>query len=60
MKKILIVIVFSYIFGFLIGNFTGHYLWPQKSYHVCQCERCKIIRQLETIELLDSIISELK
>lgn len=49
--------------AFAVGSFIGHGIgWAmfdrKKTSHICQCETCKTIRQLESIELVDSIIHE--
>ena len=50
----------SIFVGAILGTVTGDYLYdnyisePPKP-HLCTCEMCKIQRQLETCEVLDSI-----
>jgi len=57
--------IFSLVLAALVGSFIGQTLsyavfnssMPQQA-HVCQCERCKLIRQLEAVEVLDSVIQD--
>ena len=57
--KIIIGIIFliSFAIGSTIGNVISYFIWPQKR-HLCQCEYCKIVRQREAVEVIDSIIHE--
>ena len=49
----------SAMVGVLIGNVICDVvkiaLFPKQQCHVCTCELCKVKRQLETCEVLDSI-----
>ncbi len=60
-KKSILSLVFAAIVGSFIGEALIYALFnssmPQQA-HVCQCERCKLIRQLETVEVLDSVIRD--
>jgi hypothetical protein len=54
---------FWWIFvGAILGTIAGDYLYdnyisePPKP-HLCKCEMCKIQRQLETCEVLDSVFN---
>lgn len=57
--KIIIGIIFlmAFAIGSTIGNVISHFIWPQNR-HLCQCEYCKIVRQREAVEVIDSIIHE--
>ena len=57
--KIIIGIIFiiSVAIGSTIGNVISYFIWPPKR-HLCQCEYCKIVRQREAVEVIDSIIHE--
>jgi len=49
--------------AFAVGSFIGHGIgWAvfdrHETSHVCQCETCKTIRQLEAVEVVDSIIHD--
>lgn len=57
--KIIIGIIFiiSFAIGSTIGNVINYFIWPPKR-HLCQCEYCKIVRQREAVEVIDSIIHE--
>ena len=60
-EKIAELIVFTLTFavGLSIGHGIGWAIFDRKkTSHICQCETCKTIRQLESIELVDSIIHE--
>ncbi len=64
MKKYLIVWV-VYASAALVGVVIGETLYdvakrslfPIKQQHLCTCERCKVKRQLETCEVLDSVFT---
>lgn len=50
--------------GALIGTLIGHifiavicYVPPSKR-HLCTCDYCKTVRQMEAVEVLDSVIKE--
>ena len=60
-EKFISLIVFT--LAFAIGSFIGHGIgWAifdhKSTSHVCQCETCKVIRQLEAVEIVDSIIHD--
>lgn len=49
----------------ILGIFVGEMLWSAFSTqpydvrsHMCPCDACKVRRQLESIELIDSIIKD--
>ena len=48
--------VFVFI-GSLIGATIGHAIWRENR-HLCQCEYCKIVRQREALEMVDSVIHD--
>ena len=55
----LIVLTLAFVGGSFIGHGIGWIMFDRKeTSHICQCETCKTIRQLESIELVDSIIHE--
>lgn len=60
MKKrtFLICLITGAFFGQILGDIVCSLLWPTESHHVCQCEHCKLIRQLEAIEVVDSVIQD--
>lgn len=55
----LVALAISTIVGVLIGTIVvdtaKYFLLPRQQCHVCTCEVCKVKRQLETCEVLDSI-----
>ena len=57
--KVIIGIIFlmAFAIGSTIGNVISYFIWPPKR-HLCQCEYCKIVRQREAVEVIDSIIHE--
>jgi hypothetical protein len=53
-EKFISLIVFT--LAFAVGSFIGHGIgWAifdrKSTSHVCQCETCKVIRQLEAVEM---------
>lgn len=55
----LIVYTLAFVIGSFIGHGIGWAIFGRKSTsHVCQCETCKVIRQLEAVEIVDSIIHD--
>ena len=57
-KKIdYLILFFAMLVGSFVGQLTYHLMFPQKK-HLCTCELCKSIRQLEAAEMVDSIIKE--
>lgn len=63
MKKKLIVLLkfaFACAIGTVIGQSLCYFIIPTSKVetHVCTCEYCKTKRQLEAIEVVDSIIHD--
>lgn len=56
-KKEIIVYTLSFAIGSFIGKGIGFAVFKSTS-HVCQCKTCKAIRQLEALEIVDSIIND--
>lgn len=55
----LIVNTLAFTVGSFIGHGIGWSIFDRKSTsHVCQCETCKVIRQLEAVEIVDSIFHD--
>jgi len=58
-KKEKTILLLFFAIGSFIGHGMGWAIFDRKSTsHVCQCETCKVIRQLEAVEIVDSIIHD--
>ena len=59
-EKIMIfaVLVLSFAIGSIIGHSIGYIIFDRPNRHLCTCESCKLTRQLEACEVIDSIINE--
>jgi len=54
-----VILMLASAVGIVIGEvFCDFVLHHAQANHVCTCEHCKLTRQLETIEVLDSILKE--
>lgn len=56
----LVILMLASAAGVVIGEAFNYFVFPHQAQanHVCTCEYCKLTRQLETIEVLDSILKE--
>jgi hypothetical protein len=52
------IFVLAFAFGSVLGHGIGYLLFDKNNKHLCTCEYCKTIRQLEACEVIDSIIKE--
>ena len=63
MKKEKLVFATIWLIAFVAGSVIGHgigfMMFDQRHHpHLCRCEACKVTRQLEACEVIDSIIKE--
>lgn len=63
MKKKIIIMLFvmiAFAIGTIIGQTICFFIFPREplTNHVCTCEYCKLTRQLEAIEVVDSVIHD--
>ena len=58
--KTIVLLFVTFLVASLIGQTVANVVFPRKTQtnHICTCERCKLTRQLETIEVVDSVIHE--
>lgn len=59
-KKIILMsfmLSFAFLFGHILSETLCYFIFPRKN-HVCTCEYCKLTRQIEAIEVVDSVISD--
>lgn len=56
----LVILMLASAVGIVIGEVFRYFVFPHQpqTNHVCTCEHCKLTRQLETLEVLDSILKE--
>ena len=63
MKEKIIIMLFimiAFAIGTIIGQIICFFIFPHEplTNHVCTCEYCKVTRQLEAIEVVDSVIHD--
>lgn len=51
------IFLMAFAIGSIICNVISFFIWPPK-HHLCECEYCKTVRQLEAVEIVDSIIHD--
>ena len=52
------IFVLAFAFGSFVGHGVGYMLFDRSNRHICTCEYCKTIRQIEACEVIDSIMHE--
>lgn len=57
---IMLILMVAFTVGSIIGQTLGYFIFPREplTNHVCTCEYCKVTRQLEAIEIVDSLIHD--
>lgn len=55
-----VIMILAFAVGYVISEAFCYFVFPHQpqANHVCTCEHCKLTRQLETIEVLKSILKE--